>query len=283
MTKTINGCMLLLNLFSLPYFCKLQQTGSGKTYTMIGYDTVGGVQSGVVPRLCTGLLAAAAASLINSQQTFSHIPSEGSEGDKGDQSTQSRFRALSIDLSLSYYEIYNERVYDLLSATPDESCRVRESKEEGAYVENLTRREFLSYENVATILDEGNTKRSTAATLMNATSSRSHAVFTIYVSQQLVPATAVASPRPATETTPTKSGTVSPAPPILSQIPTNKIIQRNSKVFEFRILDIYLSIFLYFMCNIFIIPYVPCITFKYCLCFGHVILYNHIQYVHNVY
>jgi len=37
-----------------------------------------------------------------------------------------RYRALSVELGLSYYEIYNERVFDLLSAQPETACRVRE-------------------------------------------------------------------------------------------------------------------------------------------------------------
>jgi hypothetical protein len=118
-----------------------------------------------------------------------------------------------VEVSVSYYEIYNEKVYDLLASqsqglTPQQqqqllpqqpqqqhagatdapvSCRVREHPNEGAYVENLTRRPFESYEQVAAILEEGNRRRAVASTQMNSSSSRSHAVFTVYLNQQLVP------------------------------------------------------------------------------------------------
>ena len=174
----IGHCMNGINCSILAY----GQTGSGKTYTMIGYDAMGGNETGVVPRLCIGLLRAAEAALVQST-----IPL-GDETSSTLENTP-RYRALSIDLSLSYYEIYNERVYDLLSTQPEVSCRVRESREEGAYVENLTKREFITYDNVTEILEEGNRKRSVAATLMNSSSSRSHAVFNVYVSQQLIPFT----------------------------------------------------------------------------------------------
>ena len=174
----IGHCMNGINCSILAY----GQTGSGKTYTMIGYDAMGGNETGVVPRLCIGLLRAAEAALVQSTVPLAEETSSTLE-------STPRYRALSIDLSLSYYEIYNERVYDLLSTQPEVSCRVRESREDGAYVEHLTKREFVTYENVTEILEEGNRKRSVASTLMNSSSSRSHAVFNVYVSQQLIPFT----------------------------------------------------------------------------------------------
>jgi kinesin family protein 1 len=116
----------------------------------------------------------------------------GSDLDSNTEINPIKNRVLSADLSLSYYEIYNEKVYDLLSNFPDISCKVRESKDEGAFVENLTRKSFVNYNTVVSILEEGNKKRVTAATLMNSTSSRSHAVFTVHILQQIVPMT---SPR----------------------------------------------------------------------------------------
>ena len=105
------------------------QTGSGKTYTMIGYDSIGGNETGVVPRLCTGLLHAAEVAMCNVPNTPNSPGAITSESDSND--LQPRYRALGIELSLSYYEIYNERVYDLLSTQPEVVCRVRESREDG--------------------------------------------------------------------------------------------------------------------------------------------------------
>lgn len=91
---------------------------------------------------------------------------------------------LDIKIQVSFYEIYNERVYDLLSnhenITP---CRVREHPETGAFIEGLTYRTIGSYDAVHLALFEGFRRRITGETLMNANSSRSHAVFTIQVLQ----------------------------------------------------------------------------------------------------
>jgi hypothetical protein len=97
---------------------------------------------------------------------------------------------LITDMSLlvSFFEIYNERVYDLLSTTPTSGdvitpCRVREHPETGAFIEGLTHRPISSYAEVLRALSEGLEKRITGETLMNATSSRSHAVFTLQLTQ----------------------------------------------------------------------------------------------------
>ena len=206
----IGHCMNGINCSILAY----GQTGSGKTYTMIGYDAMGGNETGVVPRLCIGLLRTAEAALV--QSTTTTTPPLMDETLSTEENT-SRYRALSIDLSLSYYEIYNERVYDLLSTQPEVACRVRESREDGAYVEHLTKREFVTYENVTEILEEGNRKRSVASTLMNSSSSRSHAVFNVYVSQQLIPFTS-------------SNNNNNGNSPSASKV-SSTIISRNSKVF----------------------------------------------------
>ena len=84
-----------------------------------------------------------------------------------------------VEITVSFFEIYNEKIYDLLSVTPGSVCRVREHPEQGVYVENLTQRSITTYAHVANILLEGHSKRQVAPTLMNAESSRSHAIFTI--------------------------------------------------------------------------------------------------------
>ena len=82
-------------------------------------------------------------------------------------------------------EIYNEKVRDLL--VPGEggrvSLRVREHPRQGPYVEGLSRHEVNDYCSIATLLEAGNLHRATASTKMNDTSSRSHAIFTLVVTQ----------------------------------------------------------------------------------------------------
>ena len=91
----------------------------------------------------------------------------------------------------SYIEIYNEHVYDLLDpkvATvvgpggEPPTLKVREHPRLGPYVEGLKKAAVDSYETVASLIESGNATRHTAATKMNAQSSRSHAVVTVQYS-----------------------------------------------------------------------------------------------------
>lgn len=84
-------------------------------------------------------------------------------------------------------EIYNERVRDLLAggARGDvkQTLRVREHPKEGPYVEGLSKHEVKDYSSIAALLAAGNTNRATASTKMNDSSSRSHAIFTLVMTQ----------------------------------------------------------------------------------------------------
>ena len=92
-----------------------------------------------------------------------------------------------FDIKVSCYEIYNEKIYDLLRPNiPGErapALRVREHASTGPYVENLTVRDVMSQEDVKVYIDIANKNRATAATAMNDRSSRSHAVFQIILHQ----------------------------------------------------------------------------------------------------
>lgn len=81
--------------------------------------------------------------------------------------------------SVSYLEIYNERVKDLLGITKNHGLRVREHRTLGPYVEGLSQHPVANYDEILNCIDRGNTLRTTASTNMNDTSSRSHAIFTI--------------------------------------------------------------------------------------------------------
>ncbi|XP_067278543.1 uncharacterized protein kif16bb isoform X2 [Pseudorasbora parva] len=127
------------------------QTGSGKSYTMMGNPG----DYGLIPRICEGL--------------FHHI-SGVLQRDKA-----------SFHMEVSYFEIYNERVRDLLPSTETQGCelRVREHPKDGPYVEALSRHHVQSYTEVGRLMHEGTRRRATASTCMNHVSSRSHAIFTI--------------------------------------------------------------------------------------------------------
>ncbi|KAG6830964.1 hypothetical protein H0H92_013676 [Tricholoma furcatifolium] len=81
-------------------------------------------------------------------------------------------------------QIYNEKVRDLLNPKNTGNLRVREHPSLGPYVEDLSKLVVNSYDEMMTLMDEGNKARTVAATNMNETSSRSHAVFTLLLTMK---------------------------------------------------------------------------------------------------
>lgn len=124
------------------------QTGSGKSYTMMGSEQ----DPGIIPKTCEDLFQEIAKFDI-------------------------RQRA---QVKVSYFEIYNEQVRDLLVAS-DKPLRVREDPKTGPYVDQLSEFPIESFEDFKKFMKAGNENRTVASTKMNDQSSRSHAVFTIYV------------------------------------------------------------------------------------------------------
>ena len=87
----------------------------------------------------------------------------------------------SFLIRCSFIEIYNEEIYDLLNTSVKIKLEVRESEERGIFVKDLTKHIVKSLPEMLRLLQSGSTNRSVAETLMNQESSRSHAIFTIYV------------------------------------------------------------------------------------------------------
>ncbi|OQR71052.1 kinesin protein-like, partial [Tropilaelaps mercedesae] len=131
------------------------QTGAGKSYTMMGRGESG--QEGIIPHICKDL--------------FNTVRSDKSDD-------------MLYSVEVSYMEIYCERVRDLLNPQNKNNLRVREHPLLGPYVEDLSKLAVTSYEDISNLMDEGNKARTVAATNMNETSSRSHAVFTIMFTQK---------------------------------------------------------------------------------------------------
>ncbi|KAA1125097.1 kinesin-like protein Klp8 [Puccinia graminis f. sp. tritici] len=136
------------------------QTGSGKSYSMMGY----GQDRGIIPLTCSAL--------------FDRI-----------QEKKVTDPAVCYTVEVSFMEIYNERVRDLLNPKNKGNLRVREHPSLGPYVEDLSKLAVQSYSDVETLMDEGNKARTVAATNMNETSSRSHSVFTLLLTQRRKDAT----------------------------------------------------------------------------------------------
>jgi hypothetical protein len=156
------------------------QTGSGKTYTMMG--NIHDNDAGVIPRLCKELLHE-----IYKYQAGAMSPGRAKSKVMTPKTPEEspKQRRLKAEVHVGYYEVYNESIFDLLAETPGTKCRVREHPVEGAFVDGLVMRAVRAYADVQSVLEEGHSKRQVAATLMNAESSRSHAVFTVFIQQQL--------------------------------------------------------------------------------------------------
>ncbi|KAH3848376.1 hypothetical protein DPMN_090737 [Dreissena polymorpha] len=93
----------------------------------------------------------------------------------------------SYRTDVSYLEIYNEKVRDLLKTVPGQvihNLRVREHPKEGPYVQGLSKYVVNSYQEIEALMQRGNSVRTTASTNMNDVSSRSHAIFTIVFTQK---------------------------------------------------------------------------------------------------
>lgn len=129
------------------------QTGAGKSYSMMGY----GEDKGIIPRTCSAL--------------FERIHGNTDPN-------------LTTRVEVSYIEIYNEKVRDLLNPKNKGNLKVREHPSLGPYVEDLSKSVVSSFDDIENLMDEGNKARTVAATQMNETSSRSHAVFTLILTQK---------------------------------------------------------------------------------------------------
>ncbi|KAA8583961.1 hypothetical protein FQN60_015169, partial [Etheostoma spectabile] len=152
------GCEVLKSAFEGFNACVFAygQTGSGKSYTMMGHTE----DKGLIPRICEGL--------------FCEMSQRGQSDD------------VSFRTEVSYLEIYNERVQDLLKkrTTPTVGgLRVREHPRDGPYVENLSKHLVHNHSEMEDLIILGNANRTTASTCMNDLSSRSHAIFTISFTQ----------------------------------------------------------------------------------------------------
>ncbi|NWV04588.1 KI18A protein, partial [Ptilonorhynchus violaceus] len=88
----------------------------------------------------------------------------------------------TCDVAVSYLEVYNEQIRDLLVNSGP--LAVREDAQQGVVVQGLTLHQPKSAEEILQMLDYGNKNRTQHPTDVNASSSRSHAVFQIYLRQQ---------------------------------------------------------------------------------------------------
>ncbi|KAF7636437.1 Kinesin-like protein [Meloidogyne graminicola] len=131
------------------------QTSSGKTHTMEGVIGDSDKQ-GIIPRIINDI--------------FNHIFNLDDEN-------------LEFHIKVSYFEIYNERIRDLLDVTKT-NLTIHEDKNRVPFVKNVTELFVSSPEEVLGAIEDGKTNRQVAVTNMNEHSSRSHSVFQIQVDQE---------------------------------------------------------------------------------------------------
>lgn len=88
-----------------------------------------------------------------------------------------------IKVWVSYLEIYNERIRDLLrsSDSDEDNLNIFEHQKLGVVVPDATVSPVKTIEDVKKLMEYGLMKRASAATSMNATSSRSHAIYTLHI------------------------------------------------------------------------------------------------------
>lgn len=123
-------------------------TNSGKTYTMRGDSD----NFGIIPRAISSIL----------------------ELNNNDMKTV---------VTVSYLQIYCEVITDLINPTSDEPLTIREKPNGTLYIENISKIRLTSLDDIYEILNKGDINRSTAKTVMNSTSSRSHAIMMVTVTQ----------------------------------------------------------------------------------------------------
>ncbi|KAJ5532949.1 hypothetical protein N7494_009501 [Penicillium frequentans] len=132
-------------------------TGTGKTHTMRGGKSL--ADRGVIPRLLSGI----------------YRRNRKIEKDSNGETT--------VQVALSYYEIYNDKVYDLFEPPEKRTLAGLPLRDNGGktVVCGLTEKTCTSLKEFEVLYDQANNNRSTSATKLNAHSSRSHAILGVKV------------------------------------------------------------------------------------------------------
>lgn len=149
--QVYNSSKFLIDEIFNGYNCTIfvyGQTSSGKTHTTMGNEN----DKGIIPRIVSEIFEKA-------QET--------------EDST--------ITISISFIEIYLEKIRDLL--TSKDNLRLREDVIRGFLIQDIKEEYVSSYEETLKIINKGNSNRTVAETRMNNVSSRSHSVFILNLEQ----------------------------------------------------------------------------------------------------
>ena len=185
----VAGCIGGYNSTVLAY----GQTASGKTYTMgdatdLPSDTAGpsnrleGHDDDSVDSL-TGPGEGAPSSQMTISQNDGVIPRVLCELFSAVE--RQRPSCSSIELRVAFLEIYNEEIRDLLQPSkPPKDILVREAVGGAISVRGMLEVPVASAYDAMKVFARGSINRTTGSTLMNDSSSRSHAIFTIFLEQK---------------------------------------------------------------------------------------------------
>ncbi|XP_031208780.1 kinesin-like protein KIF18B [Mastomys coucha] len=143
----------ILDSFLQGYNCSVfayGATGAGKTHTMLGREGEPGIM------------------YLTTMELYRRL--------------EARQEEKQFEVLISYLEVYNEQIHDLLE--PKGPLTIREDPDKGVVVPGLSFHQPASAEQLLEMLTRGNCSRTQHPTDANATSSRSHAIFQIFVKQQ---------------------------------------------------------------------------------------------------
>uniref|UniRef100_A0A3B4A063 Kinesin motor domain-containing protein n=1 Tax=Periophthalmus magnuspinnatus TaxID=409849 RepID=A0A3B4A063_9GOBI len=188
-------------------------TGSGKTFTMTGSPGEGGLLPRSLDMLFNSIspfqakrfvfkpddkngmeIQDTVEALLERQKRDSqqpNVPKTPSSRQKADPNVAVKMENNCYSVFVSYIEIYNNGIYDLLEEAPFDPIRpkplqsklLREDQNNNMYVAGCTEVEVKSTEEAFKVLWKGQKKRTTSDTPLNHGSSRSHTVFTLKLAQ----------------------------------------------------------------------------------------------------
>jgi hypothetical protein len=168
----------ILKSFFQGYNCTIfayGQTGAGKSYTMLGsMDSIfeyNSINHGLIPRIINSIFDQ------NKNKSFIINPEDDFDN----------FRDMKFEIKCSCLEIYQEQIIDLLNSSNNqhresENLIIREDPKRGMYIEGIREEIIVNQKNALELIMLGLKNRHQAATYMNAESSRSHLIFTIFLS-----------------------------------------------------------------------------------------------------
>ena len=141
------------------------QTGSGKTFTMgTGFDVA-------LPQEQLGIIPRAVEHLFNSINT------------RREEAKNNGLPMPEFSISTQFIEIYNDEIIDLLAENRNKRNRIRIMDDDGIILLGVESKSVSTSDDTMQCLKSGSLFRTTGATLMNAESSRSHAIFTLFIKQ----------------------------------------------------------------------------------------------------